>query len=176
MMRRTFALILALAVAGSLLAASQATQKVVSFKRLQEFLPKADLAGFNKGKPAGETSSAMGMSTSEARVRYEKGHASIEVKITDMAGIPFAQMGASVMGMTEFENETENGYEKSVKVQGFAGSEKVDKTKGRESCQVMLFVGNRFQVELDGSGISDVTLLHNLLDGMNLADLSKVTE
>jgi hypothetical protein len=176
-MKKTWTIILALAVVGSFLAASQATQKVVSFKKLQEFLPKVDLAGFSKGKPGGETSSAMGMSTSEARVTYEKGDGvSIEVKISDMAGIPFAQMGASMMGMTEFENETENGYEKSVKVQGFAGTEKVDNSEDGKSCDIMLFVGSRFSVELQGRGTSDASLLHKLLEGMNLGDLSKLTQ
>jgi len=175
-MRKTFIFVLVLVGAGSFLAASQAAQKTVNFKKLQEFLPQVDLAGFAKGKPAGETSSAMGMSTSEAQVTYKKEGVSIDVKITDMAGIPFAQMGASVMGMTEFENETENGYEKSIKVQGFAGTEKVDKSEDNKFCEVILFVGNRFQIELRGSGVSDAALLHKLLDGMNLGDLSKVTQ
>lgn len=174
-MRRMIVFGLVLAVGGLFLAGSQTTQKTVSFKRLQEFLPKVDLAGYSKGKPGGETSSAMGMSTSEAHLRYEKGgDTSIEVKITDMAGIPFAQMGASVMGMTEFENETENGYEKSVKVQGFAGTEKVDNSEDNKSCEIMIFVGSRFSVELRGSGVSDASLLHKLADDMNLGDLSKL--
>jgi len=176
-MRKVVALALVLAVGGLFLAASQATQKVVSFKRLQEFLPKIDLAGYTKGKPSGETSSAMGMSTSEARVTYEKGDdISIRVKISDVAGVPFAQMGASVIGMTEFENETETGYEKSIKVQGFRGTENVQNTEDNKSCGITLVVGDRFMVELTGSGTNDAALLHKLLDDMKLGDLSKVTQ
>jgi hypothetical protein len=179
-MKKTVALLLVLAVGGLFLAAGQTQQKTVSFKRLQEFLPKIDLAGYTKGKPGGETSSAMGMSTSEAHVTYEKGGGddsiTIEVKINDTAGIPFAQMGAAMIGMTEFENETENGYEKSVKVQGFPGTEKVDNSEDNKSAEIMLFVGNRFQVELQGRGTSDATLLHKLLDDMKLGDLSKLTQ
>jgi hypothetical protein len=176
-MKKLGVFVLVLAVGGVFLAASQTTQKTVSFKRLQEFLPKIDLSGFKRLKPGGETSSAMGMSISEAHVTYEKGdNTSIEVKINDIAGVPFAQMGASVIGMTEFENETETGYEKSVKVQGFRGTEKVDNSEDNKSMEIMLFVGDRFTVEMHGSGVSDATLLHKLLDDMKLGDLSKLTQ
>jgi len=174
-MKKRVALFLILTAGCFFLLSAQTTQKTVSFKKLQEFLPKVDLSGFSRLKPGGETSSAMGMSTSEAHVTYEKGDdISIEVKITDIAGVPMAQMGLSMMGMTEFENETENGYEKSVKVQGFPGTEKVDNSEDNESCEVMLFVGNRFTVELEGRGTSDASLLHKLLEDMKLGDLSKL--
>jgi len=174
-MRKRIAFFLILTAGCFFLLSAQTTQKTVSFKKLQEFLPKIDLSGFNRLKPGGESSSAMGMSTSEANVTYEKGEdISIEVKISDVAGVPFAQMGASMMGMTEFENETENGYEKSVKVQGFAGTEKADSTEDSKSCELMLFVGNRFMVELRGTGTNDAALLHKLVDDMKLGDLSKL--
>jgi len=179
-MKKRIAFFLILTAGCFFLLAAQTTQKTVSFKKLQEFLPKIDLSGFSRLKPGGETSSAMGMSTSEAHVTYEKGSGdnsiTIEVKINDIAGVPFAQMGASVIGMTEFENETENGYEKSVKVQGFAGTEKVDNSEDNKSTEIMLFVGNRFTVELRGNGTSDAALLHKLLDDMKLTDLSKLTQ
>lgn len=176
-MRKKMALFLILAAGCFFMLGAQTAQKTVSFKKLQEFLPKVDLSGFSRLKPGGETSSAMGMSTSEARVNYEKsGDISIEVKISDLAGIPMAQMGLSMMGMTEFENETENGYEKSVKIQGFPGTEKVDTAEDGKSCEIMLYVGNRFSVEIRGNGTSDATLLHKLLDDMKLGDLSKLTQ
>jgi hypothetical protein len=40
----------------------------------------------------------------------------------------------------------------------------------------MLFVGNRFMVELQGTGTNDAALLHKLLDDMKLGDLSKLTQ
>ncbi|MBM3285190.1 MAG: hypothetical protein FJY81_04895 [Candidatus Aminicenantes bacterium] len=179
-MRKTTGFFLILATAFVFLAAGQAQQKVVSFKKLQEFLPKIDLAGFTRLKPGGETSSALGMSMSEAHVIYEKGSGdnliTIEVKISDTAGVPFGQMGASIIGMMEFENETETGYEKSVKVQGFPGTEKVDNFEDGRSAEILLFVGNRFSVELRGSGTSEAELLHKLLNDMKLGELAKLTQ
>jgi hypothetical protein len=176
-MRKTIALFLVLAAGGSFLLGAQTGQKVVSFKKLQEFLPKVDLEGFKRLKPGGQTSTAMGMSTSEATLTYQKSdEVSIEVKISDISGVPFAQMGASMIGMTEFENETETGYEKSVKIQGFAGTEKADSTEDSQSCEVLLYVGNRFMVELRGTGTNNAALLHKLVDDMKLGDLSKLTQ
>ncbi len=179
-MRRSAAFFLILATAFVFLAAGQTQQKVVSFKKLQEFLPKIELAGFTRLKPGGETASAMGMTSSEAHVIYEKGSGdnmiTIEVKISDLAGVPFAEMGASVIGMMEFESETETGYEKSVKIQGFRGTEKVDNTEDNKSAEILLFVGKRFSVELRGSGTSEAALLHKLLDDMKLGELAKLSQ
>ncbi len=159
---------------------AQQTQKTVHFKKLQEFLPKADLPGFTRGKPGGSTNSAMGMSTSEATLTYVKGSGdeapTIDVKITDTAGVPFAQMGLQMIGAMEYENQTENGYEKSIKVQGFPGTEKVDNSEDGKSAEIMLVVGGRFTVELQAQGTSDAALLHKLLESMNLAELAKQTQ
>jgi len=63
-------------------------------------------------------------------------HFSIKVKITDVAGIPFGQMGSSIMGLMEFENEIKNGYEKSIQVKGFKGTEKIDRSEENKSAEI----------------------------------------
>jgi hypothetical protein len=175
-MRKTFVSLLTIGLAVSLAAAGQTTGSVVNFKTLQTYLPKIDLAGFTKGKVEGSSSTMMGMSTSEASLRYRKESGdetiSIEVKIVDGAGTPFLSMGAAMMGMTQFSNETENGYEKSVKYQGFSGTEKVEKGEGANA-EITLFVANRFVVTLEANGTGDIALLKKLLDSMNLGELVK---
>lgn len=173
-MRKAIGIILVAGVCFFLAATAVAQQKPVHFKQLQQFLPKIDLAGFTRGKPGGQTSTAMGMSTSEATVEYTKGDETMEIKISDIAGIPFAAAGAAMLGMTEYENQTENGYEKSVKIQGYPGTEKVDNGEYK-SAEISLFVASRFMVEVKGSGMSDVATLRKLVDSMNLAELAKQT-
>lgn len=179
-MSKRFGAIMAVILCLALIAAAQTTQKVVNFKKLQEFLPKIDLPDFTRGKPQGETTSAMGMSASNASVSYEKTEKDmaieISVKIEDTAGVPFAEAGLSMMGMTEFENQTENGYEKSVKIQGFPGTEKMDNAEESKSAEIALVVGKRFMVTLSSSGTAEVALLRKLVDSMNLADLAKLTQ
>ncbi len=177
-MRKFSAFCLVVACLAALTMTAQAKQKpVVNFKKLQEFLPQVEIPGYKIGKPQGSTSSALGMSTSEASLRYEKPAGddtwTIEVEIQDMAGIPFAGLGASMLGATEFENQTENGYEKSVKVQGFPGTEKVE-TGESKSAEINLTVASRFMIKVSSYGSGEVAILHKLLEGMKLAELAKL--
>jgi hypothetical protein len=174
-MRKTTGFFMAAFLLCSLTAIGQAQQATVNFKDLQKFLPTVDLSGFTKGKPGGQTSKMMGMSTSEATLMYRKGDEEIEVKISDTAGVPFASMGAAMMGAAEFENQTENGYEKSIKIQGFGGTEKVENGEYK-SAEINLFVGKRFIINLQARGIGDAALLHKLIDGMNLGELAKLAQ
>lgn len=156
--------------------------KVVSFKKLQEFLPAAALKGFDRKKPTGQTQSAMGMTTSEAKVRYVQPPdtsgkeeyvplQSVEITISDMAGIPYGQMAAMQYNQ-DFENETEDGYEKSVVIKGYRGKEAA-RTGDSKSCNLEFVVGNRFIVKLEGDNFSDTATLHTLIDSMDLAKLEK---
>jgi hypothetical protein len=174
-MRKTIALIVMAFMCCALVATGQAQQKTVNFRELQKFLPVIEVPGFTRGKPGGQTSSALGMSSSEATLIYVKGNDRIEISIQDMAGVPFASMGVSILGATEFENQTENGYEKSIKIGGFPGTEKVD--NGRyKSAEIDLFVANRFMVKVAGQGISDAALLRKLIESVNLGDLAKLAQ
>lgn len=179
-MQKKLAILLILACCGAMAAVALAQSKVVPFKQLQQFLPKIDLSGFKKGKPQGESSTMLGMSSSEASINYEKAVSeeltqTIEVKISDTAGVPMAAMGLSMLGLTEFSNETEDGYEKSVKIQGFPGTEKV-RSGEEKSAEISLVVANRFMVTLNAYGTSEVALLRKLLDDMNLGELAKLAK
>jgi hypothetical protein len=159
------------------LAQTTAQQKVVHFKKLQEFLPTKDVPGFKRGKPSGQTSAAMGMATSEASIRYlkeGKDEQSIEVKVADVSAIPFglAAMSAAQLAQGDFENETEQGYEKSTSVAGYRGTEEVRKGN-TSSCKVALVVGNRFMVEVSGTGFADPANLRSLAESMKLSGLEK---
>lgn len=176
--------ILLLAVLGLLIvAAGDAQQKPVHFKKLQEFLPKLDIPGYTKGKPGGQTSTAMGMSSSEATLKYEKDEpqnedgsmVSVSVSIQDILGVPMGAMALSMIGGTEYESETENGYEKSIKVQGYPGKE-MSETGEVKSAEVTIAVASRFLVTLRHEGASDAGVLKKLADNMKLADLAKTAQ
>ncbi len=166
----------------SLLSAQQGQapqqQKVVHFKKLQTFLPAQDFQGFKRGKPVGNTSTAMGFSSSEASVRFVKGsdsaEQSIEIKILDMSLVPYGSW-AMMYQQTDYENETENGYEKTVMVKKtYKGIEKAE-TGDYKSCSLNFAAGNRFHIELTGSGFADGKLLTTLAESMDLDKLAKVT-
>ena len=153
-------------------------QKVVHFKKLQEFLPSQEVPGFKRTKPIGSTQTAMGMTTSEASVRFVKAamdtipEENIEIKISDMALMPFAAW-AMMYQQQDYERETEEGYEKTVLVKkNFKGIEK-SQTGDSKSCSLTFAVGSRFNVSLEASGFSDAKILAGLVENMDLDKLSK---
>jgi len=164
----------------------QSQSKAVHFKKLQEFLPTIDLKGFERKKPTGQTQTTMGMTTSEAKVRYvtiqkeepqgEEGtqQQTIEITLSDMAGIPYGQM-AAMQYQQDFENETEDGYEKSVTIKGsYKGKESV-RSGDYKTCNLEFMVGNRFMMKLDGDGFADASVLAKLAGSVDLAKLEKLT-
>lgn len=161
--------------------------KPVHFKKLQEFLPTADLSGFERKKPSGQTQTNMGMTSSEAKVRYVTKQAepanemetpeperSVEISISDLSGIPYGQM-AMMAYQGEFENETEDGYEKSVTVKKQYKGKESARTGDYKQCSLEFGVGNRFLVKIEADNTDDITILHKLVDSMNLAGLEKAT-
>lgn len=167
-----------------------AQAKAVHFRKLQEFLPTTELKGFERKKPTGQTQSAMGMTTSEATVRYvelaksdsvqmemgeipQNGTKTIEITISDISGVPFAAMAAMAY-QQDYENETEDGYEKSVTIKtNYRGKETVS-TGDYKRCEVEFMVANRFMVKLKAENTDEVKLLYNLIDGIDLAKLEKL--
>lgn len=152
-------------------------QKVVHFKKLQSFLPAKAIEGYTRGKPTGSTQKNMGFSTSEAGVRYEKATDtmtySIEIKIVDMSLFPYMAWAMAYQQM-DYENETEDGYEKTVTVaKNYKGMEKAS-TGDYKSCSLNFAVGNKFHVTMEGSGLDDVKMLYSLVDAMDLEKLAKL--
>ncbi len=164
--------------------ASLSQTKAVHFKKLQEFLPSGEVKGFERKKPTGQTQTAMGMTTSEAKVRYVTKPASeneenyveqsIEITLSDMSGIPYAGM-ALMQYQQDFENETEDGYEKSVTIKGTYKGKESARTGESKSCEIEFMVGNRFIYKLSADGFSDAKILVKLVESVDLGKLEKVT-
>jgi len=146
-------------------------QKAVHFKKLQEFLPEK-ITGFDPDKPQGSSSTVMGMSTSEASIEFtnESGDQLIEIKISDISGMPHAGMAMAYQGM-DYENEDENGYEKTITLDsGYKAIEKAQ-TTGYLSCELELILGGRFSINISGKGFSDAKILHEVMKDIDLKKL-----
>lgn len=186
MTRSRSLLILALAAAFFAMT-TQAQIKAIHFKKLQECLPTKTFKGFERQKPGGQTQSAMGMSTSEALVEYEQPakenlkegeepppQVSFRVKVQDMVGMPYALM--MFASMQDFENETEDGYEKSVVVlEKYRGREE-GRTGDSKSVKCSFGVANRFLVEVEVQNSTDAALLKEVLASIDLTKLEKLPE
>ena len=186
-MKRLSLVLLALA---SVVAILSAQPKAVHFKKLQEFLPTKAPAGFERKKPSGQTQTVMGMTTSEATVRFtgtktekvknettgqmeeQSVEMTLEATISDISLVPFAA-AAYMMQTGDYENETEDGYEKSIVHKNFRGKESVSSSEDNKKCELELFVVNRFLIKLRAENTADIKSLYALLDNIDLAKLEK---
>jgi hypothetical protein len=139
----------------------------VSFRDLQTVFP--DLAGWEKGKPTGERMSTP-VNFSEASVKYRKGEAQLELKVTDSALNQLFIAPIAMFLTTGYEKETENGYEKSVAVGEFPGWEKWN-TAGKDG-ELNAIVNRRFIVQIEGRNIDGPKVMHTLMSDVNLKNLA----
>jgi hypothetical protein len=129
----------------------------------------SDLPGWERGKPTGERMTGP-VNYAEAQVTFRKGDAQITQKIVDSAlnqilVAPFAMFLA-----VGYEKQTENGYEKGVKIGESPGWEKWD-ASDRDG-ELNAIVNQRFIVQIEGRNIESMRVLHSMMDGMNLAKLT----
>ncbi len=102
------------------------------------------------------TTNAMGVATCNAHYKNEDGK-ELNVEILDCAG----EMGANMysmrfFGLWNFEEENDNGYQKTIDLNGDKAIEKFDKNNNRY--ELTYFTNERFLVNLEGEniGISDL--------------------
>jgi hypothetical protein len=141
----------------------------VSFKELQTaFTP---LAGWEMAKPTGERMTAP-VSYSKAEVTYRKGESTIEANLTDSGLNPLLLLPFTWIQNMGYEKETEDGYEKAVKVAGRPGFEKWNASQ--KSGEVNAFIGKRFILQLEGRNIDDPKVLHALASATDLGKLASL--
>ena len=174
---RFFSLLILLAFLASLLPAQV---KPIHFKVLQESLPTKTFKGFERKKPTGRSQTAMGMSTSEAAVEYQQiikegeepvSQITVTIKIQDMIAMPYAMMAFTTM--QDYENETEDGYEKSVLVlEKYRGMENA-RTGEYKSLTLNFGVAGRFLVDVQLEHSDDAKFLGEIIAALDLAKLEK---
>lgn len=143
----------------------------VSFRELQAVFP--DLSGWEKGKPTGEKMTSP-FSYSQAEVTYTNGDARIEAKLMDSA---FNQMLLAPFAMfltSGYEKETEDGYEKSVKVVGNPGWEKWN-SEAKDG-ELNAVVAKRFLLQLEGNNIADTRPLYQIAEKADLGKLASLAK
>ncbi|MGC4080697.1 MAG: hypothetical protein QM736_00895 [Vicinamibacterales bacterium] len=138
----------------------------VSFRDLQTVIP--EVSGWERGKPTGERMTAP-FAFSQASVTFKKGDAEIEQKVMDSGFNQLLFAPFSMMMVAGYEKETEDGFERSVNINGNPGWEKWD--KGTKNGELSVVVGKRFLVQLEGHGIDDVNVLRSVLDRTDVKKL-----
>jgi hypothetical protein len=136
------------------MAAGGGTYQPVDFRELKALLPES-LAGLKRTKANGEKAGMAGFMIAQAEGRYEgagDGAGRLRVKLLDI-GSSAGPLAMVAMGwsLAEIDRESDEGYEKTTKIDGRKGWEKYN--NGSKSGEVKVLVGTRFLVELDGDNL-----------------------
>ncbi|MFH1195890.1 MAG: hypothetical protein V1720_09245 [bacterium] len=142
----------------------------VSFKKLMEYLPQS-LGSMKPGKPEGESVTMGNWSHSTANISFdnEDYSQSASVKINDFAFINALYLPYRMLFNMQYQRETSDGYEKSLKVAGFPAFEKWDESG--KSNEVTVLVGDRFIVEVRTNGLGKGSA-KSVIENMDLSGLS----
>lgn len=141
----------------------------VSFRDLQTVMP--EISGWERNKPTGERMTSP-FSFSQSTVTYKKGDANIDLKIMDSGFNQLLFAPFTMFMMAGYEKETQDGYEKSVTVNGNPGWEKWD--SGSKNGELSVVVNKRFLVQVEGHGVEDTKALKAVLDQTDLGKLASL--
>ena len=157
------------AAAATAMMAGKASE-AVDFRVLKDLMPE-EINGMPRSNHEGEKNSAMGFTVSRAEARYETqgSNASIKVEISDIGAMTgMAAMAAFAWASVEMDQESDNGYEKTMTLKGYRGYERVDRQSNFAELSVL--VGGRFVVDLEGNEVP-MDVLKSVLDKIDLGKL-----
>jgi hypothetical protein len=144
--------------------------ETVDFRELKELLPTETIE-MERVDASGERTTAFGVNVSQAEGRYESGDGTtfMTIRIIDLGGMgAMTSMMGAAWAMTDFEKETEHGYERTTTYSGHRAHEEYDKRANRGNFQVL--VSKRFMVEMHANGLE----MDKIKDAMGDIDIGKL--
>lgn len=145
----------------------------VDFQQLKALLPEA-VFGLARTSVSGEKTAMGPVSVSHAEGSYgDGGGRRIRLKLTDMGGAGLAMSGLAAWSMIEMDKETEDGRERTGKLDGRPFHERFNQRS--QSGEFDLVVAQRFLIEAEGDQV-DLATLKASVAGMNLARLESMKD
>lgn len=139
----------------------------VSFRDMIALLPEVD--GWEMGKPTGERMTSP-FPFSSAEATYTKDGSRVQITMTDSGFNQMLLAPYSIFLASGYEKETTEGYEKSTQVNGQPGWEKWNSESKRGELNTL--VGKRFLVQIEGRGIDDIKVLHDIVGQVDTGKLA----
>ena len=142
----------------------------IDFRKLKELLPE-EIAGLKRTEISGEKNGAAGFTISTADARYKgDGDASARIEIFDTGGIAgVGTMALAAWTMADIDKETETGYEKTTKLEGYKAFEKYNTES--KSGELNVLVADRYVVNVNGDNIT-IDQLKAILGDLDLEKLA----
>lgn len=154
--------------------------KAVDPKEMKALLPET-LGGAKRRNAESQHINQGGMDISTTRASYDpeptEGDTqppSFDVEIMDLGNLSGAMaMGFTAWAMTQYERETDTGYEKTTKYKGYPAVEKYDSESKNGELQV--YAAKRFLVKVSGNDatIEQIRAAMDTIDVAKIASLGK---
>lgn len=145
-------------------------KEVVDYKELKDFMPNS-IIGMNRTDISGQKSGAMGQNLSTAEARYEEGNKSLQISVVDAGGSALALAGLAMWANMDMSSESDDGYERTTKINGYKAFEQYDNKN--ESGQISVLIEDRFIVNVEGDNISAKDL-KRAMDKLDLKKLARL--
>lgn len=155
----------ALAAGGG--AGSGAKVEPVRFQDLISMLPQ--VSGWEMQKPQGQRMTSP-FPTASAEATYRSGGSRVEVEIVDTANHQLLIAPISMFLQVGYAQESTNGYEKALAVNGHPGWEKWNIMAKRG--EVNALVGKRFIVTIKGNNVEDTKVLQQFAQQIDFNGLA----
>lgn len=143
--------------------------EVADFQVLKALLP-AQAGGLDRTNTSGQKTNAMNIVTSYAEGIYEGGASRITLKVQDVG----TMQGLTALGygwlVGQSETETDTGYERTGTYNGHPSHERFSSEGGSTSGQLEIFVGKRYLVSAEGSGVT----MEQIKATVDAVDVSKL--
>ena len=146
---------------------AQSSAPAVDYERLKELIP--EISGWTRSAPRGEQVT-MPFKISKAGARYEKGDSSIKLDITDSSFNQLLLAPLSMFMAMGFEEKSDDGFTKAVKIAGLPGFEKWQNA-GKDG-EVTVVVANRFIVQADGNNVENLDVVRKVVTAVDLNKLA----
>jgi hypothetical protein len=152
----------------------------IDFRKLKELLP-GEVGGVEQSDSSGSRQKIGDMAISQATGEYnaeagdddEAQPKSAQVIIIDYGGSPEMIQGMTAWTQMEIDNESDDGYQRTVEVQGFKGLEQYN-FEGKQG-SLVLAVANRFLVTIH-TNQHESDVLKATGEAMKLKDLAALAE
>ena len=95
----------------------------------------------------------------------------MEMSITDVAGIGLLTASMAAWTNMDMDRETENGYERTTRIDGHPAFEKWDGDRKRGELSVL--VDDRYIISIEGRNVAEKDL-RKAMDGINLNRLGRL--
>lgn len=145
----------------------------VDWRKLKEWLP-AELAGMQRTNATGEKNRVGDFVMSTASAEFQNNpdqdnSPRLNLTVIDYSGAPGMAQGMAAWSMMQIDNESDEGYEKTVKIAGFPGMETFQ-NQGK-SGTVMILVAGTMIVTVNSEGMT-AEQMHQAAESLPLDTLA----